>query len=194
MSYLRSARTRFGLSGANLIIESAKGGGPLAIAQRAVQRARDLGLRRKGPEKLDEAWVIFDAETAANPAARKAVHLALGAGLKIGLSNPCFEVWLLLHRAEQHSSMTAKKAKERCERLLGIPGPQEEPPQFDDPRLGATWETAAENAEKCRKRVVHDENLADTRPALVVLARNPGSNLDELFQTLDAARPGRAVD
>ncbi len=48
-----------------------------------------------------EYWCVFDAE-APTPHARlhEAVQMARDNGIKVAISNPCFELWLVLHYAD----------------------------------------------------------------------------------------------
>ncbi|MEV4769922.1 RloB family protein [Micromonospora humida] len=50
--------------------------------------------RRRQRDDFDEAWAVCDVDDfATEPAAREAVD----SDVKLAWSNPCFEVWLLLH-------------------------------------------------------------------------------------------------
>ena len=77
------------------------GGVPLTIAQRAVKFAKskyglNRGRHRKNSfENNDEVWAIFDRDD--HPNFSDAVVLCENNGIKVGRSNPCFEVWLILH-------------------------------------------------------------------------------------------------
>ncbi|HEX6684778.1 MAG TPA: RloB family protein [Candidatus Limnocylindrales bacterium] len=62
---------------------------------RLVRAAADLRDRRPGV--YDEVWCVTDADEFDIPAA---VSAAKRRGVNLAVSNPCFEVWLLLHHAE----------------------------------------------------------------------------------------------
>lgn len=191
-TYLRKARSALRLSKENVIIESTDGGSPDSIVRHARERAKEL---RRAPreERIDEAWVVFDVEDAATSGARGAASAASDSDVQPALSNPSFEIWLLLHVDRQGASMTAGQAKQRCASELNIPGPQNRPAVFDDPRLVNGQDTAAANARRDREAIAVDEGLSgDTPQYIVVLARNPASNVDELIQAMTRARAGRA--
>lgn len=61
-------------------------------AERDASRARDDFLR------YDEVWCVFDVDE--HPHVASARDRALAAGLRLAMSNPCFELWLLLHIAD----------------------------------------------------------------------------------------------
>ena len=46
-------------------------------------------------EEKDEVWAVFDRDE--HPQFEEAVRLCEQNGVKVGRSNPCFEVWLILH-------------------------------------------------------------------------------------------------
>lgn len=68
-------------------------GVPLTLVQRAVERNKD--------QEVDECWCIFDVEWPKNhPNLNAAVSLAQKNGIRLAISNPCFEVWLILHHQD----------------------------------------------------------------------------------------------
>ena len=79
-------------------------GVPYTIAEKAVERARELGLtrrsrrRRDSFEVHDEVWAVFDRDE--HPRFNEAVELCRKHGIGIGRSDPCFELWLILHEQD----------------------------------------------------------------------------------------------
>ena len=61
-------------------------------ADREASRAGDDFLR------YDEVWCVFDVDE--HPHVTDARAIALAANLQLAMSNPCFELWLLLHFAD----------------------------------------------------------------------------------------------
>jgi hypothetical protein len=70
-----------------------RGGSP----QQLVEYTIDL-LRRER-ENFDEAWCVFDVD---DFDIAQAVADAQHGGVELAVSNPCFELWLLLHHAMCH--------------------------------------------------------------------------------------------
>lgn len=56
-----------------------------------------IGYARRAATDFDEVWCVFDVDDFDIAAA---VRLADTAGLRLAVSNPCFELWLLLHHAD----------------------------------------------------------------------------------------------
>ena len=76
-------------------------GVPYTIAIAAAKACRELGLARKvrkgnnSFESLDEVWAVFDRDD--HPKFNEAIEICKKSSVKIARSNPCFEVWLILH-------------------------------------------------------------------------------------------------
>lgn len=71
-------------------------GVPLTIATKATDHVRSLPRRRKNSfESQDEVWVVFDRDE--HEKFNEAVNLCEQAGIGVARSNPCFELWLILH-------------------------------------------------------------------------------------------------
>ena len=94
--YFRAIRSHF--RGALIEIELVPAvGTPMTIANEAVQRKRDLrrGARGASWQLADEVWAVFDRDE--HPNVEAAINLCRGAGVSVAFSNPCFELWLILH-------------------------------------------------------------------------------------------------
>ena len=73
-------------------------GVPMTVVRAAVQeRQRLLRLARKTKDSFEvfRVWAIFDRD--AHPDVVRAIELAKTNGVDIAFSDPCFEVWPLLH-------------------------------------------------------------------------------------------------
>lgn len=81
-------------------IESSGGG---AVPETLVARAREAQRRAREEEgEIDEIWCVFDVEWPRNhPRLKAAVDEATRNEIRLGVSNPCFELWLVLHFQDQ---------------------------------------------------------------------------------------------
>lgn len=88
------------------------GGAPKTLVERAAIRKRNSEeeARRARDENLkyDEVWCVFDVDE--HPKLPDARQQARDNGIKLAVSNPCFELWLLLHFREQHAHIERKAA------------------------------------------------------------------------------------
>lgn len=66
---------------------------PMSLVRRARKEAK--ANRRARGEGFDEIWCVFDRDE--HPNLEQAMREARDSGVCTALSNPCFEVWLLLH-------------------------------------------------------------------------------------------------
>jgi hypothetical protein len=90
-------------------------GVPLTLVRMAAQQKRD-------PE-IDECWCIFDVEWPLNhPNLVEAVSLARSKDVNLAISNPCFEVWLILHFRGHHGFIATDPAEKLSRELDGRPG------------------------------------------------------------------------
>ncbi len=59
-----------------------------------------------------EIWCLFDVEWPARPNLLETVRFARSKGIQCAVSNPCFELWLILHFKDLHKSLTVDRAVE----------------------------------------------------------------------------------
>jgi RloB-like protein len=85
-------------------------GVPLTLVQLAVERKED--------HEVDECWCIFDVEWPRNhPNLKPAISLAQKNGILLAISNPCFELWLILHHRD-FNQFSDTETVERASRAL----------------------------------------------------------------------------
>ena len=90
------------------IHQDSLGYAPLTLVRAAVE-ARARAADEEG--EIDEVWCIFDVEQPKNhPNLKEAIALARDRGVHVAVSNPCFELWLILHFQDQSAPMTSKDA------------------------------------------------------------------------------------
>jgi len=189
--YLRDARRAFRVPRSNVVIKAHRGGSPQDVVKAAVLE-RDRYANDRGEAAFDAVWAVLDAENAATSRVDAALRTAEAEALRVALSNPAFEVWLLLHHGPQAAPLTAQEAKRRCSETFGIPKRNGRRPIFADDRLSGTWETAARHARAGRADVVGDVRSSASSEVRVA-ARNPSSNVDELLAELLRSRAGRSL-
>ena len=77
----------------------AAGGTPKTIVERAASRKKEsqrLARKREDSSlRFDEVWCVFDVDQ--HPNFAEAKDQARDNGIRLAVSNPCFELWLLLH-------------------------------------------------------------------------------------------------
>jgi hypothetical protein len=73
-------------------------GSPMTLVERAVEKVdqRRRTMRRgKGDAEFDEIWCVFDRDE--HPLVNEAIELAAQHEIGVAFSNPCFELWFVLH-------------------------------------------------------------------------------------------------
>jgi hypothetical protein len=108
------------VKGNGLVIVECVGaqGAPKQIVQACSDKMRELKkLAKKSADPLDksfEIWAVFDRDE--HPKVSEALEQAKANDIKIAFSNPCFEIWPLLHFESQtaniHRHTLQKKLKQ----------------------------------------------------------------------------------
>jgi hypothetical protein len=109
-----------------------------SLAEADAQRERDDNL------KFDETWCVFDVDE--HPRLEEARDKAAQYAISLAISNPCFELWAVLHYQAQAESLD----RHTIQKLLGnhIGDYNKELP-FE--KLWPNYETAVERAAKLQK-------------------------------------------
>ncbi|MEO3777435.1 RloB family protein [Micromonospora sp. B11E3] len=90
-------------------------GVPLTLVRRAIERSRD--------DEIDECWCVFDVEWPKHhPNLDQAIQLAADHGIRLAISNPCFELWLILHFEDRTAFLDTAAAERMSRKLDGRDG------------------------------------------------------------------------
>lgn len=92
---------------------TASGAVPLTLVNAAAE-ARDRFSREQS--EIDEVWCLFDVEWPRNhPNLREAREKANARNVRLAISNPCFELWLMLHFEDRTAWLDSDAARRlRC--------------------------------------------------------------------------------
>ena len=103
-----------------------KGRVPITLAEKALKFVKSTGAdrgrggRRYLFEEHDEVWVVFDRDE--HERFDEAVSLCEANGIGVARSNPCFEVWLILHMADYDRQDDRRRVKNEFQRLFSEHG------------------------------------------------------------------------
>src|ERR1017187_5035623 len=101
-------------------LEIKAGGTPKTIVERAVERKREAdGKARKlkdDNQKYEEVWCVFDIDE--HPLIPEAKDQARANGIEMAISNPCFELWALLHFQDQSAHIERRKVQHLSRQLM----------------------------------------------------------------------------
>ena len=100
----------------DLRVETGHGG---AVPRTLVSMAINAQRRATQEEgEIDEFWCIFDVEWPTNhPGLKDAVEQARQSGIQLAISNPCFELWLILH-FQDHTAWLDNRGASRLRRRI----------------------------------------------------------------------------
>lgn len=93
--YFRALKDAYSGALFDIVMISAAGV-PETIADKAISEVKARSIRRLDSyEKKDQIWAVFDRDN--HPNFNRAVQKCNENRISIAQSNPCFEVWLILH-------------------------------------------------------------------------------------------------
>jgi hypothetical protein len=155
-------------------------GGPLQLVERAVDaKKKDLKVERKGKGRArDGYWCLFDTDE--HPNLDQALDLAAAHDIGVGLSNPCLELWFLLHYADQTAFLTRHEAQKTWAGICGEKGKAVGPKMVSE--LMERFDDARSRAEALDTK----HKLDDSPPA-----SNPSSSVWRLVDRILGPRTGR---
>lgn len=117
--YLRAWQRQF-RSSVVLIIDPMAGRPPYQLVEAAISsKAKAEQDQRRGRGVApDSYWCVVDTDD--HPRLKEAVTLANAHGVQMAVSNPCFELWLLLHYVDQRKWQHRHEVQHELKSLTGI--------------------------------------------------------------------------
>ena len=114
-AYFKAIRSVY--RNALISVETHGGAGvPRTIAEKAAEEAGKNRRRKKDSfEKDDQVWAVFDRDE--HPRFDEAVRLCEASGVRVARSNPCFELWLILHERDYDRPQNRRDMQRKLERL-----------------------------------------------------------------------------
>ena len=117
--YLEAIKKSRKIRSVDMVIDSP----PPTSPRQIVEKARDRRKQAKKNDPYDAVWCVFDVEAKATQQARPdlddAIQMAKDNKIYIALSNPCFELWILLHTEDCRAAIYSGKVQHRC-KLCGL--------------------------------------------------------------------------
>lgn len=84
---------------------------PEALVRRAKEHMKHSRRTKRTDPEFDEIWCVFDVDQ--HPNIAQAINEARQSGIETAVSNPCFELWLVLHK----NDLTAYLDRRAIQRL-----------------------------------------------------------------------------
>ena len=94
---------------------SDRGMTPETLVRRAKQYILRTRRLKRSEREFDELWCVFDVDQ--HPNLSHAINDAQQSGIEVAVSNPCFELWLVLHREEQTAYIERHDVQRRSDEL-----------------------------------------------------------------------------
>lgn len=145
-------------------------GVPLTLVQLAADKIADV--------EIDECWCLFDVEWPKNhPNLDSALALAKSAGVRLAISNPCFEAWLILHHQQFSRFANTDEAESASRKLDGRAGKSIDASVYMPLRKQASRRAKAleKRHEKNGTRFPHDNPSSGMHHFLVAIEGEDGN-------------------
>lgn len=148
---------------------------PRSIIERVIEERKEMKSNQAWTEG-DSAWAVFDGDEHIEQSPdnwRSAIDLATKQKIKLAITNPCFELWYLIHFQDYFAQIT----RDRVINLLGkhIPNYDKSMCLYPKP-LKPLTEQAIQRAERIAAQIERDELDEHSNPCC--------SGLPKLIQSL----------
>jgi len=158
----------------NLVVDP-KNGVPKTLVEVALTRkkhAEKLAKRDKDDtHRYDEVWCVFDVDE--HPNIAEARQLASSNDIRVAISNPCFELWVLLHFQDHTATMDRKKLRKRLKTHI---------PDYDKHL------SCEELYDKCDDAIRRSKYLEKECRELGEPRRNPSTQVHKLVESIRGNR------
>jgi hypothetical protein len=149
-------------------------GVPMTLVGRAKQlkqQAEDLA-HKHGDDNLlyDEVWCVFDVD-APHPRIPEAREMARANGMRLAMTNPCFEFWLVLHLRDSPGAQD----RHAMQRILQELMPRVQLKHIDFPQIVAGYESAFRRAERIERDAIEAGEVG----------QNPSTEMFHLTDSID---------
>ena len=88
-------------------------GVPRSLVEKAATRRR---LDRRQGQIADEYWCVFDIDE--HRRVPEAIDMAQANEIRLAISNPCIELWFILHFRDQNAHIERSRAQSESKKLL----------------------------------------------------------------------------
>ena len=92
---------------------------PMSMVRAAAARRKsDVTDQKRGRgDAYDEYWCVFDIDQ--HPNLKNAIEMARANDIAIAISNPCIELWFLIHYEDQTAFISRGDVQAACQKVLG---------------------------------------------------------------------------
>lgn len=133
-----------------VVVKSVPAAGvPQTLVEKAVASKREQRRQKNSFEERDQFWVAFDRDE--HPNVPQAIASANAKGVGVAFSNPCFELWILLHLRDHD----APDDRHEIQKILRTNMPSYDPngeKKCDLGTLAGSVRAACERAKRMRHR------------------------------------------
>jgi hypothetical protein len=152
------------------IVIKGTGEGKVSLVEFAIKE-RDRRLNEG--DEYDQTWCVFDRDKLKNDGFEKSLKLAKDNSIKVAYSNPCFELWYVLHFEYLHTALEVKHYLQKLNKLLG---------KDYEKNAGNLYEVLLPNQSKAIK---HSSKLLNTYTKHNPEKNNPSTDVHLLVEEIN---------
>ncbi len=141
-NYLRALKEKIDIEWAlfSFVVVPAAGV-PSSIVKRVLEEKRQNEVKDSFAEK-DQYWALYDRDE--HPCYYKAGIICRDNNIHIAASNPCIELWFILHETDYDKVVDRKKLQKACEKICNFSSKSKD---TDFNKLVESYELATKRAE-----------------------------------------------
>lgn len=152
-----------------------------SVRQHAQQHARPVRPPRTEPRlrtraAITEYWCVFDVEVPTqHPRLHDAIQMARDNDINVAISNPCFELWLILHHTDHTRPINNQQARSILRKHDSSPRKGLDSKLYMEPRKDAV--------DRARRLTERHNSAGQTFPN-----DNPSSGVYRLIEAVEDSR------
>ena len=153
-------------------------GDPRSVVEKAIEKVKDLQNDKLATQ--DIIWAMFDRD--AHVRFHEAKDLAIGKGINLAISNPCFELWGIFHYMDYDAPLDRNKCQKILEDLCPGYDRKDNKSFADSELMGDPYQNAVTRAQNSLSRR-EEEGDPESSPSTTV------HKLTEQFRCLVKQHP-----
>lgn len=140
---------------------------PSSLVRKEKKMKMNQKRNRDSYSENDQIWVMFDVD---GNNINTAIKMAEDNGIPYVFSNPCFELWALLHFCDQDAPITTKDCQSKLRRVM---------PDYSSRNKIFDYDALQQHYAETRERALR---LCDRRQEEGTLRGNPSTNVVDLLE------------
>lgn len=150
----------------------------VGVPQTILRQAKSMAKATKKSGFTNEFWAVFDKDEVPDGTIKTVIREARDSNIQVGFSNPCFEIWAVLH-IDKYSANVHRHDLQRWLKARM--------PKYDHEKKAIIdYAMIADSREIAKKRA---KELLDSHKDCGAELANPSTTVYKLVESLESSRP-----